>query len=186
MGIWRDIQSHPTRPRPLPHLKPHPHIFNTFVPTKHTNQVADLQEQLFSLFFLDQSIIALNRFLGRRMSNCARIVFKNTHRCKRFCFSTPYYCTANPPTDRSQHVLQFVRQYSAYMSTLSANWQHPPKFYACMAAINGSTTCGRGFGLGNGFGLLSSDWILHQNPTPFFFPEIYEMCFQCSSNSKYT
>ena len=50
MGIWCDIQSHPTRPRPLPHPKPRPHIFNMFAPAKRTNRVADLQEQLFSLF----------------------------------------------------------------------------------------------------------------------------------------
>jgi len=55
MGIWCDIQSHPTRPCPLPHPKPRPHIFNTFVPAKRTNRVADLQERLFSFFFLDSS-----------------------------------------------------------------------------------------------------------------------------------
>ena len=85
MGMWCDIQSHPTRPRPLPHPKPRPHIFNTFVPAKRTNRVADLQEQLFSLSFLDSSIIALNKFLGRRMIVCtsfpetAKIISKNTH-----------------------------------------------------------------------------------------------------------
>jgi len=73
MGIWCDIQSHPTMPCLLPHPKPRPLIFNTFVPTKRTNRVADLQEQLFSLFFLDSSIIALNRFLSRRMIVCARV-----------------------------------------------------------------------------------------------------------------
>ena len=103
--VWCDIQSYPTRPRPLPHPKPHPHIFNTFVPAKCTNRVADLQEQLFSLFFLDSSIIALNRFLGRRMIVCMRVSqkwrksFPKIHTyANNFCFSTPYYCTANPPT----------------------------------------------------------------------------------------
>ena len=107
MGIWCDIQSHPTRPHPLPHPKPRPHIFNTFVPAKRTNRVADLQEQLFSLFFLDSSIIALNRFLGRRMSNCARVSQKRrkwspkfTHTQKiLFFYSVLLYC--HPPTDRS-------------------------------------------------------------------------------------
>ena len=108
MGIWCDIPSHPTRPRPLPHPKPRPQIFNTFVPAKHTGRVADLQEQLFSLFFLDWSIIALNRFLGRRMIVCARVSQKRRKSSPKihtytnnFCFSTPYYCTANPPTDHS-------------------------------------------------------------------------------------
>jgi len=108
MGIWCDIQSHLTRPRLLPHPKPCPHIFNTFVPTKRTNQVADLQEQLFSLYFLDSNIIALNRFLSRRMIVCARVTQKRRKSSPKihtyandFCFSTPYYCTANPPTDHS-------------------------------------------------------------------------------------
>ena len=80
-----------------PTPKPRPQIFNMFVPAKCTSRVADLQEQLFSLFFLDSSIIALNRFLGQRMIVCAsfpetaKIVSKNTHVWKRFCFSTPYY-----------------------------------------------------------------------------------------------
>ena len=92
MGIWCDIQSHPTRPRPLPRPKPRPQIFNTFVPAKRTGRVADLQEQLFSLFFLDSSIIALNRFLGRRMIVCARVSQKRRksspkiHVRKRFLF----------------------------------------------------------------------------------------------------
>ena len=142
-----------------------------------------LQEQLFSLFFLDSSIIALNRFHGRRMIICARVSQKRQklspkiHTCANdFCFSTPYYCTANPPTDHSQqHVLQFIRQCSNYMSSLSANRQHPPKIQARKAAINGSTTCG--------CGLLRSDQISHQKPLSFFFPEVlYEMCFWCSSS----
>ena len=76
--------------------------------TKRTNQDADLQEQLFSPFFLDSNIIALNRFLGWRMIVCARVSQKwqksspEIHTCASdFCFSTPYYCTANPPTDHS-------------------------------------------------------------------------------------
>jgi len=73
MGMWCDLQSHLTRPCPLPHPKPCPHVFSMFVPAKHTNQVADLQKQLFSLFFLDSSIIALNIFLVLRMSNCMRV-----------------------------------------------------------------------------------------------------------------
>ena len=44
MGIRCDIQSHPTRPCPLPHPKPRPHIFYTFVPAKRTNRVADLND----------------------------------------------------------------------------------------------------------------------------------------------
>ena len=72
MGIWCDIPSHPTRPRPLPKAT-RTYFFNTFLPAKRTNRVADLQKQLFSLFFLDSSIIALNRFLGRRMIVCARV-----------------------------------------------------------------------------------------------------------------
>ena len=104
MGIWCDIQSHSTRPRPLPHPKLRPLIFNTFVPAKRTNRVADLQEQLFSLFFLDSSIIALNRFLGRRMIVCARgfpetakIVSKNTHVRKRilFFYSVLLHCQSS-------------------------------------------------------------------------------------------
>jgi len=108
MGIWCDIQSHLTRPRPLPHPKPRPHIFNTFVPAKHSNQVADSQEQLFSLFFLDSSKYHWPQQVSRSedeqlresFSETAKIVSKNTHVCKRFYFSTLYYCTADPPTDR--------------------------------------------------------------------------------------
>ena len=72
MGMYCDIQSHPTRPLQLPHPKSHLHVFNTFLPAKRTSRVADLQEQLFSLFFLDSSSIAFNRYLSRRMSNCTR------------------------------------------------------------------------------------------------------------------
>jgi len=112
MDMWCDIQSYLIRPRPfplpLPHPKPCPHIFNAFVPAKNTNRVADLQEQLYSLFFLDSSIIALNRFLGQRMSNRARVSQKwwnsspkiHTY-ANNFVFSTLYYCTGNPPTNRS-------------------------------------------------------------------------------------
>jgi len=45
MGMWCDIPSHPTRPCQLPHPRPHPQNF--------TGRVADLQGQLFSLFFLE-------------------------------------------------------------------------------------------------------------------------------------
>jgi len=54
-----------------------------------------------------------------------------------------------------------------------------------MAAINGSTKCGRGFGWGNGCGLLRSDQVSHRKPISFFFPEIlHEMCFWCSSSEE--
>ena len=174
MGIWCDIPSHPTRPRPLPKAT-RTYFFNTFLPAKRTNRVADLQKQLFSLFFLYSSKYHCPQQVSRSedyhlresFSETAKIVSKNTHVRKRFCFSTPYYCAANPPTDHSQqHVLQFVRQCSAYMSTLSA---HPLKIQARTAAINGSTTCGRGFGWGNGCGLLRSNQISHQKPLSFFF-----------------
>jgi len=49
MGVWRDIQPHPTRPHPLLHplaqLKPCPQVINVFLPAKHTYRAADLQEQ---------------------------------------------------------------------------------------------------------------------------------------------
>jgi len=60
MDMWCDIQSHPTRPKPT--------HFNAFAPTKHTKRVVDL----FSLFFVDSSIIALNRYIGQSMSKYAR------------------------------------------------------------------------------------------------------------------
>ena len=109
MGIWCDIQSHPTRPRPLPHPKPRPLIFNTFVPAKRTNRVADLQEKLFPLFFLDSSKYRCPQQVSRSEDDrlresfpvAAKIVSKNTDVRKRYLFSTPYYCTANPPTDHS-------------------------------------------------------------------------------------
>ena len=107
MGIWSDIPSHPTRPGPLPYSKPRPHVINMFVPAKRTNRVANLQEQLSSLFFLDSSIITHNRFLVRGWSS-ARVSQKRRKSSPKihtyandFCFSTPYYCTANPPTDHS-------------------------------------------------------------------------------------
>ena len=89
-------------------------FFNTFVPAKRTNRVADLQEQFFSLFFLDSSTChwpqqvsrSKDEQLRESFSETAKIVSKNTHVRKRSYFSTLYYCTANPPTDRSyQHVL---------------------------------------------------------------------------------
>jgi len=86
MGIWYDIQAHPTRPRP--------HIFNTFVPAKRTNRVADLQKQLFSLFFLDSSKYHCPQQVSRSEDDrlhesfpeTAKIVSKNTHVRKRFLF----------------------------------------------------------------------------------------------------
>ena len=94
MGIWCDIQSHPTRPCPLPHPKPRPLIFNTFVPAKRTNRVADLQEQLFPLFFLDSSKYRCPQQVFRSEDDhlresfpvTAKIVSKNTHVRKRFLF----------------------------------------------------------------------------------------------------
>jgi len=94
MGIWCDIPSHPTRPRPLPHPKPCPQIFNTFVLAKRTGRFADLQEQLFSLFFLDSSKYHCPQQVSRseddhlreNFPETAEIVSKNTHVCKRFLF----------------------------------------------------------------------------------------------------
>ena len=58
--------------------------------------------------WIQVNIIAFNRFLGRRMIVCTRVSQKqqksspNIHTyANDFCFSTPYYCTANPPTDHS-------------------------------------------------------------------------------------
>ena len=94
MGIWCDIPSHPTRPRPLPRPKPRPHIFNSFVPAKRTNRVADLQEQLFSLSFLDSSKYHCPQQVSRSEDDrlresfpeTAKIVSKNTRVRKRFLF----------------------------------------------------------------------------------------------------
>ena len=94
MGIWCNIQSHPTRARPLPHPKSCPHIFNTFISAKRTNRVADLQEQLFSLFFLDSSKYHCPQQVSRSEDDrlresfpeMAKIVSKNTHVHKRFLF----------------------------------------------------------------------------------------------------
>ena len=99
MGIWCDIPSHPTRPRPLPHPKPRPQIFNTFVPAKHTGRVADLQEQLFSLFFLDSSKYHCPQQVSRSEDDRLRESFPETAKnlskihtyANDFCFSTPYY-----------------------------------------------------------------------------------------------
>ena len=113
MDIWCDIHSYLTRPRPLPlplpQPKPCPHIFNAFVLAKNTNRVADLQEQLFSLFFLDSSKYhcpqqvswSEDEQLCESLPEMVKLISKNTHICERFCFSTPYYCTRNPLTDRS-------------------------------------------------------------------------------------
>ena len=94
MGIRCDIPSHPTRPRPFPRPKPRPQIFNTFVPAKRTNRVADLQEQLFLLFFLDSSKYHCPQQVSRSEDDrlresfpeTAKIVSKNTHVRKRFLF----------------------------------------------------------------------------------------------------
>jgi len=92
MCIWCDITS--TRPRPLPRPKPRPHIFTMFVPAERTNRVADLQEQLFSLFFLDSSKYHCPQQVSRSEDDrlresfpeTAKIVSKNTHVRKRFLF----------------------------------------------------------------------------------------------------
>jgi len=73
MGIWCDIPSHPTRSRPLPHPKPCPQIFNTFVPAKCTKLLICRSNCLHFFSWIQVSIIALNRFLGRRMIVCARV-----------------------------------------------------------------------------------------------------------------
>ena len=136
MGIWCDIQSHPARPHPLPlplpHPKSHPHIFNTvYTQSVPTKLLLICRSNCSHFSLLDSSIVAVNRFLGRRMSNCARVSQKRrkwspkfTHTQKiLFFYSVLLYC--HPPTDRSQqHVLQFIRQCSAYMSALSANQQN--------------------------------------------------------------
>ena len=132
----------------------HSIIFNTFVPAKCTNRVADLQEQLFSLFFLDSSKYRSPQQVSRSEDDrlresfpvTAKIVSKNTHVRKRFLFfySVLLHCQILRPTIHSS----IVCQCSAYMSALSANRQHPLKILARMAAINGSTTGGHGFGCG--------------------------------------
>jgi len=48
MGMWCDIQLLPTRPHPFP-TQSHTYIL-VFIPANHAYKVADLQEQLFSLF----------------------------------------------------------------------------------------------------------------------------------------
>jgi len=175
MGIWCDIQSHPTRPHPfplpLPHPKPRPHIFNTFVPAKRTNQVADLQEQLFSLFFLDSSIIALNRFLGRRMSNCARVSQKwrksspKIHTYDVFLLRITVLPIHQPTVHSSMCCSLFVSVALTYMSVLSANRQHPQ-----ILGTHGSDKWKYNMWTwSNGCGLLRSDWISHQKLTSFSF-----------------
>ena len=136
MAMLCDIQSHPIRPRPLPHPKPRPHIFNTFVPAKRTIRVADLQEQLFSLFFLDSSKHHCPQQVSRSEDDrlresfpeTAKIVSKNTHVRKRFLFfySVLLHCQSS---DRPFIAACAVVRSSvyAYMSALSANRQHPQK-----------------------------------------------------------
>ena len=63
-------------------------------PQKRTNRVADLQEQLFSLFFLDSSTYHCPQQVSRSEDDrlresfpeTAKIVSKNAHVCKRFLF----------------------------------------------------------------------------------------------------
>ena len=167
--------------------------FNTFVPAKHTNRVADLQEQLFSLFFLDSSIIALNRFLGRRSEDdrlhesfpeMAKIISKNTHERKRFLFfySVLLHCQfSDRPFIAACFVVCSSVQHLHICSFCKS--AKPSKNLGMLAAINRSTTCGHGFGWANRCGLLRRDRISHPKPISFIFQEIlYEMCFWCSSS----
>jgi len=113
MGVWRDIQPHPTRPHPLllplAQLKPCPQVINVFLPAKHTYRAADLQEQQFSLFFLDSSIYHYSQQVSwsedeqlcMSFPEMAQLICNNTCTCKLFCFSTLCYCTANSTTVHS-------------------------------------------------------------------------------------
>ena len=182
MDIWCDIQSHPTRPRPFPHPKPRPHIFNTFIHAKRTNGVADLQEQLFSLFCLDSSKYHCPQQVSRleddrlceSIPEKAKILSKNTHVHKRFLFfySVLLHCqfSDRPFIVACAVVRSSVQRLHVHSFCKSAT---PSK----NLGTHGSTTCGHGFGWGNGCGLLRSDRISHQKPISLFFPEIlHEMC----------
>ena len=89
MGIWCDIQSHPTRPRPFPHPKPRPHIFNT------TQSV--LTELLiyrsncshfpgFKYHFPQQVSRSEDDRLRESFPETVKIVSKNAHVRKQFLF----------------------------------------------------------------------------------------------------
>ena len=89
MGIWCDIQSHPTRPRPFPHPKPRPHIFNT------TQSV--LTELLiyrsncshfpgFKYHFTQQVSRSEDDRLRESFPETVKIVSKNAHVRKQFLF----------------------------------------------------------------------------------------------------
>jgi len=88
MGVWCDIPSHPTRSRPLPHPKPCPQIFNTFVPAKCTKLLI-CRSNLFALFFLDSSKYHCPQQVSWSEDDClcesfpetAKIVSINTHVC---------------------------------------------------------------------------------------------------------
>ena len=103
MGIWCDIASHQATPISPP--KATPTHFYMFVPAKRTNRVADLQEHLFSLFFLcsskyhcpQQVSQSEDDRLRESFPETAKIVSKNTHVLKRFLFfySVLLYCRSS-------------------------------------------------------------------------------------------
>ena len=134
MGIWCDIQLHPTRLRPLPSHCPHPHIFNAFVPAKHTNRVADLQEHAIVLTFLpgfkyhcpQQVSRSEDEQLCESFPQTVKIVSKIYMYANDFVFLLRI--TVLPILRLTVHSCMCCSLFVSDMSALSANRQHPPKF----------------------------------------------------------
>ena len=110
--------------------------------------------------WIQVSIIALNRFPGRRMIVCARVSQKRRksspkiHTCANdFCFSTPYYCTANPLTNCSYIACAEVHSSVQHLHDHSfCKSATPTEILGTHGNDKWKTTCGHGFGWGNGCG----------------------------------
>ena len=115
---------------PFAHPKP---THNASIPTKHTYRVADLQEQRFSLFFLDSSKCQYPQQISqRRMSNYAYISQKqrntfpkvNMYANDVFPLGVTELPILRPTVHNSRCCTLLISVVLIYMST---NQQHPLK-----------------------------------------------------------
>jgi len=93
MGIWCDVQSHPTRPCPLPHPKPRPHIFlirsyhKAYQPScRFAGTTVLTFLPVFKCHCPQQISRSEDDRLRESFSEIAKIVSKNTHVRKQFLF----------------------------------------------------------------------------------------------------
>ena len=124
MGIWFDIQSHPTRQRPLPHPKPRPHVvlpLSLSCVPRILESVADLQKERTCKRYADERPTAHATMNGRSRVGSAIIQSRKT---KVVCVRVYFWRRFSPFLGNSRtdnHTLIYVIPASSFFRSSSEN-----------------------------------------------------------------